>query len=323
MSRLNKRLLREAYEEAYAVKDKEIKAQNTLRVDFYRRELWRLFLGSVAVKVPKHWSIDYFRANLLHGGQIAIAKKKGVVVPYSYTVETRNAWHYPVRIISNDLVNVGRRTVGVDCEIIYLESAGYYSSLYAIGVSSLIDIYAEKLANCDGSIDTNLLVSRTPWLFEVENNDQANDMKALITRIMSGLPAVYYFRKRKSESPIPSGELPFQRMPVKENYITNDVQLAKHEIICEFLTAIGVNNANTDKRERLIKDEVNANNEQLAAAVNLWQDNVNRQIERVKELFGSELDGELSVTFGMGGANVNSSRLNGNISTDSEQREQS
>ncbi len=303
MSRLNKKLLRRAYEEAYSVKDKEIQAQQTHRVNFYRKELWRIFLGSVSVKVPDHWSIDYFRANLLYGGQIAVAKKKGVVVPYSYTVETRNAWHYPVGIISNDLVNIGRRTVGQDCEIIYMESAGYYSSIYEIGISSLIDIYAEKLANCDGSIDINLLVSRTPWLAEVEDEQQAQDMKALITRIMSGVPAAYYKITRKSESPLKKDSLPFQRLPVKENYITNDVQLAKHEIMCEFLTSIGVNNANTDKRERLIKDEVNANNEQLVAAVDLWQSNVDRQIEKVKKLYGNELDGELSVKFGMGGRN--------------------
>lgn len=314
MSRINKKLLRRAYEEAYAVKDKEIKAQNTLRVDFYRKELWRIFLGSVSVVVPEHWSIDYFRANLLYGGQIGIAKKKGVVVPYSYTVETRNAWHYPVQIISNDLVNIGRRKVGVDCEIIYLESAGYYSSMYCVGIGSLIDIYAEKLANCDGSIDINLLVSRTPWLAEVEDENQANDMKALMTRIMSGVPTVYYKLTRKQDSPLKTQTLPFQRLPVKENYITNDVQLAKHEIMCEFLTAIGVNNANTDKRERLIKDEVNANNEQLEAAVNLWQSNVDRQIKKVKELFGSELDGELSVKFGMGAKRYDdSSRSNGDL----------
>lgn len=322
MSRLNKKLLRRAYEEAYSIKDKEIKAQNTLRVDFYRRELWRIFLGSVRVVVPEHWSIDYFRANLLYKGQIAIAKKKGVVVPYSYTVETRNAWHYPVDIISNDLVNIGKRKVSVDCEIIYLESAGYYSTLYGIGIESLIDIYAEKLANCDGSIDINLLVSRTPWLAEVEDEDQANDFKALMTRIMSGVPAAYYKRKRKSESPIKGPELPFQRLPVKENYVANDVQLAKRAIMDEFLTLIGVNNANTGKKERLITDEVNANNEELVAAVDLWQNNVNRQIKKVKKLFGSELDGELSVTFGMGGAYVDSSRLNGSLPNNAGQREQ-
>ena len=322
MSRMNKKMLMKAYEEAFAVKDKEIKAQNTLRVDFYRKELWRIFLGSVAVKVPEHWSIDYFRTNLLHGGSIGITKLDGVVIPYAYNVLSRNAWHYPVKTRGRDLVPVGERTVGKDCEIIYLESAGYYSSLYNLDICSLIDIYAEKLACCDGSIDINLLVSRTPWLFEVENEQQANDMKALVTRIMSGVPAAYYKRKREGQkSPLPSPELPMQRLPVKENFIANDVQLTKHEIMCEFLSAIGVNNANTDKRERLIKDEVNANNQQLKAAVNLWQDHVNRQIERVKKLYGNELDGELSVTFGLGVEDAESYRFNGDLPDRQRERE--
>ena len=80
-------------------------------------------------------------------------------------------------------------------------------------------------------------------------------------------------------------------------------------IIEEFLTGIGVNNANTDKRERLITSEVESNNAELQAAVALWQDNVNRCIKKVKAMYGDQLQGELSVTFGainpMRGGNAN------------------
>ena len=89
MSRKN--FLRKPLEEAYAVKDKEIKAQNTFRVDYYKSYLWRLFLGSVAVKVPNHWSIDYFRYNLFTIGTIGVTKFRGVVVPFAYTPVTRRS----------------------------------------------------------------------------------------------------------------------------------------------------------------------------------------------------------------------------------------
>lgn len=302
--------------EAYAIKDKDIKAQNTLRVDFYKSYLWRVFLGSTTVKVPNHWSIDYFRYKLFMTGTIGVTKFAGVVVPFEYQPTTRNRWKYPVTVRSSDTVNLGNRTVGKDCELLYLDSASFGGE-YAVGVDCLIQIYAEKLANCDGAIDINLLVSRTPWLFEVGSAKEAEDAKALFTRIMSGVPAVFFKRNRKTDLPTERDALPIQRLPVRENYITTDVQDAKRSIMNEFLTAIGVNNANTDKRERLISNEVDANNAELMAAVGLWQDNIDRQIEKAVAMF-PELANNLSVKFGRGLTN-DTIRPNGSIQTTTEQ----
>lgn len=296
MSKESKRLIRKAAEEAYAVKAKDIHAQATLRVEYYKAYLWRLFLGSVKIEIPRNWSPDYFRFSLFMGGCVAVTKLNGVVIPGKYTTETKNVWKYPVDIMSADDVKFGKRTVGKDAEIIYLESAEF-GTPFPSGVESMISIYAEKLACCDGSIDMNLLVSRTPWLAEAENVGEANDLKLMFTKIMDGEPAIF-FRRKKSEDMISKREAPFTRLPVKENYVASDIQHEKRQIIEEFLTAIGVNNANTDKRERLITNEVDSNNAELRAAIALWQDNVNRCITNVKAMFGEDILGDLSVKFG-------------------------
>ena len=59
------------------------------------------------------------------------------------------------------------------------------------------------------------------------------------------------------------------------------------KIEAEFDTKIGIPNANTDKRERLIADEVNANNFETSAMVNMWLDNIRLGIEQAEELFGA------------------------------------
>ena len=43
------------------------------------------------------------------------------------------------------------------------------------------------------------------------------------------------------------------------------LQTQKHMILNEFFTDIGINNANMDKRERMVANEVEANNEQVKA----------------------------------------------------------
>ena len=289
---------RKAYEEAYAIEAKEVKAQNALRTDFYRTLLWRLFLGSVKIKVPDKWSIDFVRAVLLWGGAIGVTELGGAVVPFAYSIKTRNKWHYPITLqATGELAqDIPERTIGENCEIVYLDSADFPNCYYGSGVQSYIDIYAEKLANCDGGIDTNLFVTRTPWIFGVENDSDVQNMKQLFNRVMSGAPAVYYKMGRKYNPQ--AKDLPLLKTPVKENFVALDVQAAKRSIIDEFLTGIGINNANTDKRERLITSEVEANDAEIYASIALWQENVDRTIDKVKALYSDFfLDNEFSVKF--------------------------
>ena len=55
----------------------------------------------------------------------------------------------------------------------------------------------------------------------------------------------------------------FFKNDVKNTYIADMVQAEKRAIYNEFLTQIGINNAAEEKRERLLVDEVNSNNDEL------------------------------------------------------------
>lgn len=53
-----------------------------------------------------------------------------------------------------------------------------------------------------------------------------------------------------------------------------------------FLTAIGIPNANTDKRERLITDEVNSNNIETMTLCDQWLENLQHGCKKVNKMFG-------------------------------------
>jgi hypothetical protein len=55
---------------------------------------------------------------------------------------------------------------------------------------------------------------------------------------------------------------------------------------------VGIPNANTDKRERLITDEVNSNNVETEILAADWMDNIQRAITEVNDMFGDRLNGE-------------------------------
>ena len=61
-----------------------------------------------------------------------------------------------------------------------------------------------------------------------------------------------------------------------------------------FCTLIGIDNANTDKRERLIAPEVEANKAETKALSTLWLDRIQDGIRRANNMFGLSLSAELS-----------------------------
>ena len=56
-----------------------------------------------------------------------------------------------------------------------------------------------------------------------------------------------------------------------------------------FSTAIGIPNANTDKKERLITDEVNANNEETESLCELWLEQLKKTCDKTNEMFGIDI----------------------------------
>ena len=134
-------------------------------------------------------------------------------------------------------------------------------------------------------IDSNLFNSRVAYVFFASNNASATSFKKLADDIASGHAATVVDKQLKTTD----GKLDYEifNRDVKASYIVSDLISDLRKIEAEFDTKIGIPNANTDKRERLIADEVNANNFETSAMVNMWLDNIRLGIEQAEELFGA------------------------------------
>ena len=76
---------------------------------------------------------------------------------------------------------------------------------------------------------------------------------------------------------------------VGQNFIVDKVMDALKNLEDQFNTRIGIPNANTQKRERLITDEVKANDVDTHSLVYLWLNTLRDGLERVNKRFNLNL----------------------------------
>lgn len=265
---------------------------------YYRNWALKKIFGAFEFSgIPDTWDYDYFLTRLFIDGHIAVTDTEIGVIPLRCGITGVNVFDHPTTaIFANPVLgNFQRDLFGDDpktsCALIKLQ----YD--YA-GVMPLVYKYAALLSECDISINVNLRNSKVAFIGFVDSKQQAATMEKLFTEIESGKPAVYV----KKGDTLSQEDIYYNH--VKETYVANDIQLLKQSIINDFLTEVGLNNANTDKRERLIVDEVNANDEEIRANVQHWLDTMNEGIRRANSLFALNLGVTLRKFNGRGDNNA-------------------
>lgn len=269
------------------VEPKKVNGQLNLRAEFYRSELRKLVKGLFDIKCPESWDKDYILDNIIDMGYLIVTDTDFGVLPLRGALQGYNYFGNPTNvIITVPLIHQLHKTIGVDCEMLYLmrtREKVYYT------LSQNIRIYAYKLAAADAAIDVNLMNSRVAYMIEAETKAQADTIKLMYDKITDGDPMVVY----RKDAVLNQNGMQLFFGNVKNTYIADMVQDSKRTIINEFLTSIGINNANTDKRERLNADEVNANNDELLVNTNRWKENLNECCDKINRMFGIDFSMKL------------------------------
>lgn len=241
--------------------------------------------------VPPYWNMPYFKEKLFNKGVLAVVDTSAGVLPLECSYDGINIWGMPVYFnINNVVLGNLRGKIGEDGELIYFSVVeNTYKSMV-----QLVDRYASLLANIDGSLNTTLINSRIAQVFEASSNSQLKVMEKVYDQISNGKPAVFV---RKN------GDEPFEHAifnNVKNTYIGNDLIITKQSIFNEFKSEIGINNSNTQKKERLITSEVENNKEELNSNIYEWYYNLSDCISKVNAMFNLNI----SVSFNENVVNV-------------------
>lgn len=149
-----------------------------------------------------------------------------------------------------------------------------------------MDLFAYRLYDTERTIDTNMMAQKTPILIE-------GDTKTILT-----LKNVYM--QYSGNTPVVFGNKQFDisnKLNVLKTdapFIIDKLDIHKHQIFNDALTVLGINNANTDKKERLITNEVESNDQLVNYYLNCWYKTRKQACDNINKKYGLNISIELN-----------------------------
>lgn len=143
-----------------------------------------------------------------------------------------------------------------------------------------IQLYAYKLTNIDRTIDTNIMAQKMPIIVKCTDKQRLS-LKQAMNQRNDNEPVIYADKGLNTEE--------IQVLKTDAPIVFDKLQIQKHAVWNECMTFLGVNNANMDKRERLVDDEVQANNEQVQASEDVMLKARKRACKLINKMFATNI----------------------------------
>ena len=142
-----------------------------------------------------------------------------------------------------------------------------------------LEVFAKTIDDVEMTQDVNLFQQCIPKLV-LGDEDSKITMKNLINQIKNYKFAI--FGKKSLVNNISSSDV----LDTSAPYILDKLQQQKTDLKNELLTYLGINNNNNVKKERMVVDEVNANNEYTSINLDLMFDLREKACKEINEKFG-------------------------------------
>lgn len=189
-----------------------------------------------------------------------------------------NVYNLPTKVLA--------WSVGYNKEYAFDDVVYIMNNELQMPTADTIQLFAYRLYETERTIDTNLIAQKTPVLIE-------GDTKTILT-----LKNVYM--QYSGNTPFIFGNKQFDisnKLNVLKTdapYLIDKLENHKHEIWNEAMTYLGIDNANTDKKERLITDEVESNNELINYYLNCFYKTRKKACDEINSKYGLDVSIKLN-----------------------------
>ena len=266
-----------------------IHAASSEMAAYFRRYLFQKTISVFDLNCPDTWSKDYFWYVLYGCGFIGVLDVPGYgVIPQFCTIKGFNLYYQPREIqVANQAIRSGQlieRTIDADCVLVKL-TPDY------CGIVDLIQHYGDLMAMCAEGAGINITNSKLAFIFASDSKNMAESMKKMFDGIQAGHPAQFVDKSLFREDGEPRW-ITFSQ-DIGANFIAPDLIETMDKIERMFESEIGIpNTGGTEKKERLITDEVNANNVSTYSKAELWLESIQDGLKRVRDMFNIEVSAD-------------------------------
>lgn len=152
-----------------------------------------------------------------------------------------------------------------------------------------VAFYTDWVNDIEKTMRKNLEQLRQPDIIATNKANELS-MRNLWDKVKEGEEPIFYDKESYR-----GGEFPVQ---VLNRNVTNNLdslQKNKDDVMFELLTFLGINNANTSKKERMIVDEVNVNNIHILMNLDVEYKNRKDACDLINEKFGLNVEVEMVI----------------------------
>ena len=257
---------------------------NTEAAFFFRKYFFQKAISQVKPTVPEYWPTNRLMYLLFGDGFSGIFETDMYGIIYDRVgLYGHNVFYQPSHfIVANPLI-VGNQTVQIGTQGVLLHLQPDYC-----GIVDICRHYGDLMAIATETLTTNLFNSKLSFVFAGKSKASAEALKKMYDKISRGEPAAFVDEKL-FETDMQGRSVPLWQMfqqDVGKNYISDRILSDMRKIEAMFDAQVGIPNANTDKRERLISSEVEANDVSTYSLLSLWIENLQKGAREAHELFG-------------------------------------
>lgn len=184
---------------------------------------------------------------------------------------------YPV---ATNYMEVRSYTPGVDCVLIR-------NNDYMIPTRRTIRLFASRLTEIQRTADINIIAQKTPVIVK-GSEKQRLSLKNVIRQWLGNEPLIF------GDKTLDTTEM--KVLNTSAPFVADKLAIEKNKMWNECMTFLGVDNANTDKKERSVDDEIQANNEQIELSGHAMLKARERAAELISELTGEKVSVSIRTT---------------------------
>lgn len=256
----------------------ETAARNILTYYDYYKRLRLIALNMFEWELPETMNVHFLEYCLYWYGQAAFVNDKnlGFINTNCTPSETLNIYHEPIQYHCY--------SIGYD-ENFPLDSMAYVRNNFeSIPTDETIRLFAARLYEAERTIEVNIRAQKTPVVVVCDQNNRLS-MVNVYKDVDGNNPVIYADKKLNLDDiTVFRTDAPF---------VADKVNAYKQVVWSEALTFLGINNTPHEKRERLVTDEVNSNNQMIENCAEVMLACRREAAEKFNKLYGTNISVKL------------------------------